>query len=567
MTKKKKPKEKRRPGTSPSGSAARSGSSSSPVSSSAPLKSAVDAAASNPPIEEARLPGSLPASSPSTEFQGPPPQIVVSAGNPNSQASATVEIVPENQDLEATSTNYATGEHPQSPVRSDVEIPSTTPAQQTAPHQSEVKTQATLWKEKVSPNSARLDPVETPFMLDSGEACVKIPNSVIERNRKAWDSFIIGQFYEEAPARAAVQAIVNGMWSKHRRDIAVSKMDGNAFLFRVPCPNARRRILAQCLWQVDGQTMFVAKWAPGITPEKPALSTVPVWLDFHGVPLQFFNKDALKEIAGIVGHPICLHPATENLTNIEVAKVYTVIDPREPLPEAVNAQFECGEVVRIGVSCPWLPSLCSHCSKVGHTISKCPAAPPRCLICRSVKHSTDVCTRTNANKSNGNGNGKAPIPSQYPIVGSSGPNTKSKKRSVPILSKGKPPASQRWERADNENLVDLPRNNPPAIGSSRQAASLKQHDVSSGKLFVDLTPENFESPIISSNGTSEDEDPDPGSEGTSNDEDIPCDEDDQYIRMMFAEGEEPVGVRVLTYQSSRSINTILNALETRRSST
>lgn len=31
--------------------------------------------------------------------------------------------------------------------------------------------------------------------------------------------------------------------------------------------------------------------------------------------------------------------------------------------------------------------------------------------------------------------------------------------------------------------------------------------------------------------------------------------------MMFADGEEPVGVRVLTYQSSRAINTILNALE------
>ncbi|KAL0855740.1 hypothetical protein Bca101_060893 [Brassica carinata] len=32
-------------------------------------------------------------------------------------------------------------------------------------------------------------------------------------------------------------------------------------------------------------------------------------------------------------------------------------------------------------------------------------------------------------------------------------------------------------------------------------------------------------------------------------------------KMMFAEGEEPVGVRVLTYQSSRAINTILDALE------
>lgn len=86
-------------------------------------------------------------------------------------------------------------------------------------------------------------------------------------------------------------------------------MDGHAFLFRVPCPNARRKILSQCLWQVEGQTMFVAKWAPGPLQEKPELSMVPVWLDFTGVPLQFFNRDALKEIAGLVGHPICLHSA------------------------------------------------------------------------------------------------------------------------------------------------------------------------------------------------------------------------------------------------------------------
>lgn len=145
-------------------------------------------------------------------------------------------------------------------------------------------------------------------------------------------------------------------------------MDDNAFLFRVPCPHARRRILSQCLWQVDGQTMFVAKRSPGVQAEKPELSTVPVWLDFTGVPLQFFNTDALKEIAGLVGHPLRLHPSTENLTNLEAAKVYTVIDPRTPLPEAVNAQFDSGEVVRITVSSPWLPSLCGHCRKVGHTM-------------------------------------------------------------------------------------------------------------------------------------------------------------------------------------------------------
>lgn len=142
----------------------------------------------------------------------------------------------------------------------------------------------------------------------------------------------MGQFYEDAPARGAVHAISNGIWRKQRRDISVSKMEGNTFLFRVPCPNARRGILSQNFWQFDGQTMFVAKWASGLQLIKPELEMVHVWLEFTGVSLQFFNSDALQEIAGIVGHPVCLHPTTLNLTNTEVAKVYTVIDPRKPIP-------------------------------------------------------------------------------------------------------------------------------------------------------------------------------------------------------------------------------------------
>lgn len=254
---------------------------------------------------------------------------------------------------------------------------------------------ADLWKGFVKEASDKLEPKETPFLLDSGESCVTIPNAVVEKNKKAWEYFILGQFYEESPARGDAHAIVNGIWSRQKRDITVNKMEGNAFLFRVPCPNARRRILKQSLWQIDGQTMFVTKWSPGIQQVKPELETVLVWLEFTGVPLQFFNRDALKEIAGMVGKPLCLHPTTENLTNIEVAKVYTVIDPRKPLPEFVNARFENGDTRRIAVSSPWLPSLYSFFKKFGHTIIRCKNAPKTCLTCNSVKHVTASCPRTN----------------------------------------------------------------------------------------------------------------------------------------------------------------------------
>ncbi|CAG7906344.1 unnamed protein product, partial [Brassica rapa] len=43
-------------------------------------------------------------------------------------------------------------------------------------------------------------------------------------------------------------------------------------------------------------------------------------------------------------------------------------------------------------------------------------------------------------------------------------------------------------------------------------------------------------------------------------EDIRDETEVELPRMMFADREEPVGVRVLTYQSSRSISNIVNAL-------
>lgn len=65
-----------------------------------------------------------------------------------------------------------------------------------------------------------------PFTLPSGEACIKIPNSVIEKHRKSWDHFVLGQFYSDPPSQGTLHNIVNGIWSKHYRDIAVSKMEG-----------------------------------------------------------------------------------------------------------------------------------------------------------------------------------------------------------------------------------------------------------------------------------------------------------------------------------------------------
>lgn len=239
------------------------------------------------------------------------------------------------------------------------------------------------------------------FVLPSGEACVKIPNSVIEKNRKSWEPFVLGQFYSEPPSQGTLHNIVNGIWSKQYRDIAVSKMEGFSFLFRIPNAATRNRVIKQCLWQIEGQTMFVDKWEPGTVPVKPELTSAPIWLELRKVPFQFFNEDGLERIAGLVGHPKFLHPSTANKTNLEVAKVFTIIDPRKPLPEAVNAQFESGEICRVLVSSPWMPPVCDVCKEIGHSSKRCPTVLKSCVICKSPDHVSQHCPQKQQQQASG----------------------------------------------------------------------------------------------------------------------------------------------------------------------
>lgn len=148
------------------------------------------------------------------------------------------------------------------------------------------------------------------------------------------------------------------------------EMEGNSFLFSIMNAFTRNRVVNQRLWQIEGQTMFVASWEPGVKPFKSELTSAPILLELRKVSFQFFNDEGLEHIAGLVGEPKCLHPATVNKTNLEVAKVFTIIDLRKPLPEIVNVQFDPGVINRVLVSSPWMPPICEHCREIVHNIKR-----------------------------------------------------------------------------------------------------------------------------------------------------------------------------------------------------
>lgn len=157
-----------------------------------------------------------------------------------------------------TPTNKSVAEHatPKSPVQTTDEIADKVPdpaikstdlqqsnsISEPIPHTETVPDPS--WCDLVKRKSWKLQKKGTHFILESGEACVKISNTFIAKNAKSWYSFIIGQFYAEPPGKGAIHAIANGMWSKNLRDINVSKLDGFAYHFRAPNLATEKHILA-----------------------------------------------------------------------------------------------------------------------------------------------------------------------------------------------------------------------------------------------------------------------------------------------------------------------------------
>lgn len=362
-----------------------------------------------------------------------PPPAMDSGANSSLPVATAVDDNPETPVTTNSSEKTVVAANPE-----DEALPPTTASAPTN-NSSNTSTNSTVknnneWVGLFKGKGKKLEKKGSPFTLPSGELCIKIPNSVIEMNKKSWESFVIGQFYSDPPEQGLIHNIVNGIWSKQYRDITVSKLEGNAFLFRIPNAATRQRVINQRLWQIEGQTMFVAHWEPGNLPEKPALTSAPIWLELRNVPLQFFNEDGLERIAGLVGDPKVLHPSTANKTILDVAKVLTIIDPRKPLPEAVNVQFDSGDICRVTVSSPWMPHVCSHCKEIGHTIKHCPAAPITCARCKSSAHSAESCPRSKRQKRKNTSTPRSPHAKVPPPP----PDTKGKsiQNSAPQLETG-----------------------------------------------------------------------------------------------------------------------------------
>ncbi|GKB79291.1 retrotransposon protein, putative, ty1-copia subclass [Tanacetum coccineum] len=135
-------------------------------------------------------------------------------------------------------------------------------------------------------------------------------------------------------------------------------------------------------WFIRNHPLILKKWHPDENLLKEDVSTIPVWVKLHGVPVTAFSEDGLSAIATKLGTPLMLDSYTSDMCmqswgRSSYARV--MIELRADVELKDNIVVAMPKIIREGhyicnvrVEYEWKPPRCASCKVFGHIHEECP---------------------------------------------------------------------------------------------------------------------------------------------------------------------------------------------------
>lgn len=160
------------------------------------------------------------------------------------------------------------------------------------------------------------------------------------------------------------------MWNQYG-EIEVFSLENGLFMFRFQDEATCEEVLEAKLWHVANKPLILRKWHLGMQDLKLILTSVPVWVKFLHLPMEYWTPTCLSHVASGVGKPLYADKVTEEQKRLGFARVLVEIDVNSDCPKEIIICRGNGANITIGVEYPWLPLKCSCCGGVGHAAYSC----------------------------------------------------------------------------------------------------------------------------------------------------------------------------------------------------
>ena len=103
------------------------------------------------------------------------------------------------------------------------------------------------------------------------------------------------------------------------------------------------------------------------------ITSLPIWVKFFNIPLEYWTVTSLGYIASVVGIPIHLDTLTENHSRLSFARICIEVNVNCTFPKSALLNLGNGKYSTIRIEYPWVPQNRAHCKIFGHSHLKCQA--------------------------------------------------------------------------------------------------------------------------------------------------------------------------------------------------
>ena len=211
-----------------------------------------------------------------------------------------------------------------------------------------------------------------PTKVD-GKLTINPPPEAVAEGVSLWEGSLVGQFLDKRLPLHVVRSFVERLWGKHELP-EISITDNGLYIFRFRDLVARDWVLENGPWYMAGRPIIIRLWKPGMDMLNVQITSLPIWVKFFNIPLEYWTVTSLGYIASVVGIPMHLDTLTENHSRLSFARICIEVDVNCTFPKTALLDLGNGKYSTIRIEYPWVPQNCTHCKIFGHSHAKCQGA-------------------------------------------------------------------------------------------------------------------------------------------------------------------------------------------------
>ena len=203
-----------------------------------------------------------------------------------------------------------------------------------------------------------------------GKIVVKPPEEAVMEGIDMWKGCLVGQFLDKCLPFPVVRSLVNKLWGKKEMP-DISTTENGLYFFRFRDLDARDWVMNFGPWHLAGRPFILRAWRPGMDMLNIQLTSIPIWVKFFNIPLEYWTNTSLGYIASVVGNPLHLDTLTENQSMLSFARICIEVGVDCEFPKSVLLDMGNGKYSTIRIEYPWAPQCCSNCKLFGHNLAHC----------------------------------------------------------------------------------------------------------------------------------------------------------------------------------------------------